>query len=54
MFVVSGGGNVSMDLSVRKQKRFQSALRKFQRFTQDHHVYMTANCSNQAKACKVT
>jgi len=30
---VSGGGNLSTDSPVRRQKRFQSALRKFQRFT---------------------
>jgi len=30
---VSGGGNFSTDSSVRRQMRFQSALRKFQRFT---------------------
>ena len=33
MFDVSGGGNLSTDSSVRRQKCFQSALRKFQRFT---------------------
>jgi len=33
MFVASGGGNLSTDSPVRRQKRFQSALRKFQRFT---------------------
>ena len=33
MFDVSRGGNLSTDSSVRRQKRFQSALRKFQRFT---------------------
>ena len=31
--VVSGGGNLSTDSPVRRQKRFQSALRKFQPFT---------------------
>ena len=30
---VSGGSNLSTDSPVRRQKRFQSALRKFQRFT---------------------
>ena len=30
---MSGGGNLSTDSSVRRRKRFQSALRKFQRFT---------------------
>jgi len=33
IFDVSEGGNLSTDSSVRRQKRFQSALRKFQRFT---------------------
>ena len=33
MFDVSGGGNLSTASSVRRKKRFQSALRKFQRFT---------------------
>jgi len=33
IFDVSGGGNLSTDSLVRRQKRFQSALRKFQRFT---------------------
>jgi len=33
IFSVSGGGNLSTDSSVRRQKRFQSALRKFQSFT---------------------
>jgi len=33
MFGVSGGGNLSTDSPVRRQKRFQSVLRKFQRFT---------------------
>jgi len=33
IFDVSGGGNLSTDSSVRRQKRFQSALRKFQRYT---------------------
>jgi len=30
---VSGGGNLSTDSPVRKKRRFQSALQKFQRFT---------------------
>jgi len=30
---VSGGSNLSTDSPVRRQKRFQSALRKFQSFT---------------------
>jgi len=30
---VCGGGNLSTDSPARRQKRFQSALRKFQRFT---------------------
>ena len=33
MFNVSGGGNLSTDSSVSRQKHFQSALRKLQRFT---------------------
>ena len=33
MIVVFGGGNLSTDSPVRRQKRFQSTLRKFQRFT---------------------
>jgi len=33
MFDVSGGGNLPTDSPMRRQKRFQSALRKFQRFT---------------------
>jgi len=33
IFGVSGGGNLSTDSPVRKRKHFQSALRKFQRFT---------------------
>jgi len=33
IFDVSRGGNLSADSSVRRQKRFQSALRKLQRFT---------------------
>ena len=33
MFVVSGGGNLSTDSPVRRQERFESALRKPQRFT---------------------
>ena len=33
MFDVSGGGNLSTDSSVKRQKRFQLSLRKFQRFT---------------------
>ena len=33
MFNVSGGGNLSTDSPARRQKRYQSALRKFQRFT---------------------
>jgi len=33
MFNESGSGNLSMDSSVRRQKRFQSALQKFQRFS---------------------
>jgi len=33
MFDVSGGGTLSTDSPVRRQKRFQSALQKFQRFT---------------------
>jgi len=34
MFVVPGGGNLSTDSYVRRQKRFQAALRKIQRFTE--------------------
>ena len=33
MFDVSRGGNLSMDSYVRRQKHFQLALQKFQRFT---------------------
>ena len=33
MFVVSRGGNLSMDSQVRRQKRLHSALQKFQHFT---------------------
>jgi len=33
MFVVSRCGNLSTNSQVRRQKRFQTALRKFQRFT---------------------
>jgi len=33
MLVLSGGGNLSTDFLLRKQKRFQSTLRKFQHFT---------------------
>ena len=33
MFAVSRDGNFATDSPVRRQKRFQSALRKFQRFT---------------------
>jgi len=33
MFVVSGGGNLPTDSLVRRQKCFQSDLRKFQYFT---------------------
>jgi len=32
MFSVPGGGNLSADSPVRRQKHCQSALRKFQRF----------------------
>jgi len=34
IFNVCGGGKLSTDSPVRRQKRFQSALRKFQRFTE--------------------
>jgi len=33
IFGVTRGGNLSTDSSVRRQKHFQSALQKFQRFT---------------------
>ena len=33
IFKISVGGNLSTDSPVRRQKLFQSALRKFQRFT---------------------
>jgi len=33
MFPVSGGGNLSTDSAVKRQKLFQSAFLKFQRFT---------------------
>jgi len=32
MFDVLGGGNLLTDSPVKRQKRFQSALRKFKRF----------------------
>jgi len=33
MFIVSGGGHLSTDSSLRTQKRFHSVLREFKRFT---------------------
>ena len=54
MFVVSRGGNLSTDSSVRRQKRFQSALQKFQRFTGSlqagtflEHVCQAVSCPDQ-------
>ena len=51
IFDVSGGGNLSTDSSVKRQKRFQSALRKSQRFTGSlWATTLRVSCSTMMKA----
>jgi len=60
MFVVSRGGNLSTDSSVRGQKHFKSGLRKFQRFTGSLQagtlglggVVREGRCCNRGNFCR--